>query len=75
MKQQNFHKSQILTLIIKNKRFMIILSFHEDSTKPLRSHKMIKGLYLHQMTSNPKNKGTLFSSTFKVEEKNVHLFF
>ena len=27
------------------------------------------------MMSNQKNKGTLFSSTFKVEDKQVHLFF
>ena len=27
------------------------------------------------MTSDPKNKGTLFYSTLKVENKKVHLFF
>jgi len=54
---------------------MIILLFHEDTVKTLRSCNMTQSLYLHQIKSNPKNKGTLFSSTFKVEEKNVHLFF
>ena len=54
---------------------MIILLFHEDTAKTLRSRNMTKSLYLHQMKSNPKNKGTLFSSTFKVEEKNVPLLF
>ena len=53
---------------------MVILSFHEDTGKPLRSHKMTKSSYLPQMTSDPKNKGTLFSSTLKVEEMKVHLF-
>ena len=36
---------------------------------------MTKSSYLPQMMSNQKNKGTLFSSTFKVEDKKVHLFF
>ena len=35
-----------------------------DTGKPLISYKMTKGSYLPQMESNPKNKGTLFSSTF-----------
>ena len=53
---------------------MVILLFHEDTGKPLRSHKMTNSSYLPQMMLNPKNKGTLFSSTLKVEEKKVHLF-
>ena len=54
---------------------MVSLSFHEDTGKPLRGHKMTKSSYLPQMTPNKKNKGTLFSSTFKVEDKKVCLFF
>ena len=54
---------------------MDILSFHEDTENPLRSPKMTKSSYLPQMTSNPKNKGTLFSSTLKVEDNEVFLFF
>ena len=54
---------------------MVSLSFNEDAGKLLRGHKMTKRSYLPQMTSNKKNKGTLFSSTFKVEDKKVHLFF
>ena len=53
---------------------MIILSFHEDTRKPLRSKKMTNSSYLPQMTLNPKNKGSLFSSTFKVEDNKVLLF-
>ena len=41
---------------------------------PLTSYEMSKSSYLPQMTSNPKNKGTLFSLTLKVEEGKVHLF-
>ena len=37
--------------------------------------KMRKWPYLSPGASNPKNKGTFFSSTFKVEEKKVPLFF
>ena len=54
---------------------MVSLLFHEDTRKPLGGHKMTKSSYLPQMTSNQKNKGTLFSSTLKVEEKKVVLFF
>ena len=54
---------------------MVILLFHGDAGKPLRSHKMTKSSYLPQMMSDPKNKGTLFSSTFKVKDKKVTLFF
>ena len=54
---------------------MIILSLHEDTAKPLRTHKMKKSLYLPQMMLGQKNKGTLFSSTLKVEENKVPLFF
>ena len=54
---------------------MVILLLNEDTGKPLRGHKMTKSSYLPQMTSNQKNKGTLFSSTLKVEEKKVMLFF
>ena len=35
---------------------------------------MTENSYLPQMTSDPKNKGTLFSSTLKVEEVKVHSF-
>ena len=54
---------------------MLVLLFHEDTGKPLRGNKMTKSSYLPQMTSNPKNKGTLFSSTFEVEENKVPLFY
>ena len=54
---------------------MVILSFHEGTVKPLTIKKMTKSSYLPQMTFYPKNKGTLFSSTLKVEEKKVVLFF
>ena len=37
--------------------------------------KMTKWPYLSPEVPNPKNKGTFFSSTFKVGEKNVPLFF
>ena len=40
----------------------------------LTSHTMSKSSYLHQMTSDPKNKGILFSSTLKVGEIKVDLF-
>ena len=36
---------------------------------------MTKWLYLSPEALNRKNKGTLFSSTFKVEDKKVPLFF
>jgi hypothetical protein len=42
---------------------------------PLTKHKLSKSPYLTQMTSDPKNKGTLFHSTLKVEEINLQLFF
>ena len=54
---------------------MVILLFDEGIGKPLTSPKMTKRSYLPQMTSDPKNKGTLFSSTLKVEDKKVLLFF
>ena len=54
---------------------MIILWFHKDTGKPHRSHKKTKSSYLPQMTSEPKNKGTFFSSTLKVEEGNSALIF
>ena len=54
---------------------MILLLFHEETRLPLKSDKMTKRSYLTQMTSDQKNKGTLFSSTFKVEDKKVPLFF
>ena len=54
---------------------MVISSFHDDGRKPLISHKMTTSSYLPQMMSDPKNKGTLFSSTFEVEENTVPLFF
>ena len=40
-----------------------------------RTKKMRKWPYLSPGASNPKNKGTFFSSKFKVEEKKVPLFF
>ena len=52
----------------------LILLFHLDTGKLLRSHKMTKSSYLTQMTSNQRNEGTLFSSTLKVEENKVLLF-
>ena len=54
---------------------MVILSFHEGTVKHLTSLKTTKSSYLPQMTSDQKNKDTLFSSTLKVEEKKVELFF
>ena len=54
---------------------MILLLFHEETRLPLTSDKMTKRSYLTQMTSDQKNKGTLFSSTFEVEDKEVPLFF
>ena len=53
---------------------MVILSCHEGTEKPLTSPKMTKSSYLAQITSDQKNKGTLFSSTLKVGEIKVHLF-
>ena len=38
------------------------------------NQKITKSLYLPQMMSDPKNKGTLFSLILKVEEGKVHLF-
>ena len=38
---------------------MDILSFHEDTNKPVRCYKMPKTFYLRQMTYNP----IIFSST------------
>ena len=49
--------------------FMMILG------NPLTSRAMSKCSYLPQMMYGPKNKVTLFSSTLKVEETNVPLFF
>ena len=43
---------------------------HYQVTNP----KMSKSSYLHQITSDPKNKGTLFSPTSKVVESKMHLF-
>ena len=54
---------------------MIIVLFHEETGQPLTSHKMTKSSYLTEMTSDKKNKGTLFPSTFKVEDNKVHLLF
>ncbi len=39
----------------------------------ITDHKMTKSSYLSQMLSDPKNKDTLFSSSFKVEETKVYL--
>ena len=38
------------------------------------SHKITKSSYLIHITSDPKNKDTLLSSTLKVGENKVHLF-
>ena len=54
---------------------MILLLFHEETRLPLKSDKMTKRSYITQMTLDQKYKGTLFSSTFKVEDKKVPLFF
>ena len=59
-------------ILVSNGYCYFVVSW--DTGKPLRSHKMTKGSYLPQMTPNPKNKGTLFSSTFKVEDRKVGLF-
>ena len=53
---------------------MAILLFCIDTEHRIANHKNTKGPYLHYMTSDKKNKGTLFSSTSKFEEKKVHLF-
>ena len=53
---------------------MVFLMFHEEVEKPLTSHKMTKSLRFPQMTSDQKNKGTLFASTLKIEEIKVQLF-
>ena len=57
---------------------MSILSFSdfmEMQGHPLTSNQVSKSSYLNQMTSDSKNKGTLFPSTLKVEGNNVPLFF
>ena len=41
---------------------------NEGPRKPLTSKKMTKSSYLPHITSDPKNKGTLFCSTMKVPE-------
>ena len=53
---------------------IVILSFYEGTRKPHASHKMTINSYLRQIKSDPKNKGTLYSSTLKVGEINVDLF-
>ena len=55
-------------------KLFVLLWFHEDTGTPLTSHKMSKISSISQMTSDPKNKGALFSSTFKVEDNKVTLF-
>ena len=54
---------------------MAILLFLVDAGHLIKNLKITKRLYLTQIKSNEKNKGTLFSSTFKVEGNKVHLFF
>ena len=56
-------------------RFLSFCDFMKILKTPLASNKMLKSWYLPQMTSDQKNKGTLFSSTLKVEDKKVLLFF
>ena len=53
---------------------MVFLLFYEDAGKPVMSHKRTKSLYLPQMMYDPKNKGTLFSSTLKIAEKRALIF-
>ena len=87
MKMSALFLLQLLKLKkIKCLYFLDQTSFEEDISSlsfcdfmkipetPLTSHKMSKSSYLPQMTSDPKNKGTLFSSTLKVEEGKVHSF-
>ena len=54
---------------------MANLLFSVDTKHFPANHKRTKRLYFTQMTSTKKNKGTLFSSTFKVKEYKVNLFF
>ena len=51
--------------------FSPFCDFTKIPGNPLTSHKMSKSSYLTQMTSDPKNKDTLFSSTLKVKENNM----
>ena len=53
---------------------MVILCFHEDIKHLIICPKITKKSYLSLMTYNPKNRGTLFSSTLKVGQTKVHLF-
>ena len=53
---------------------MAILLFGIDAKHMIKNQKNTKGPYLLYMMSDQKNKGTLFSSTSKVEEKKVDLF-
>ena len=48
--------------------------FHEDTGKPLASHKRTNSLYLTRMASDPKNIEILSSSILKVGEIKAHLF-
>ena len=54
---------------------MAFLLFNEGTWKPLTSQKLKKCSYLPQMLPDPKSKSTLFSSTLKVEDEKVLLFF
>ena len=54
---------------------MAILLFGIDAKHMIKNKKNTKGPYLLYMMSDKKNKGTLFSSTFEVEENKVPLFF
>merc|ERR1711895_80026 len=55
-------------------RYGLFLIFRITKTQ-CRTKKMRKWPYLSPGASNSKNKGTFFSSKFKVEEKKVPLFF
>ena len=54
---------------------MAILLFCVNAEHLAKSPQNTNCPYLQYMKSDQKNKGTLFSSTFKVEDKKVHLFF
>ena len=64
----NYFRDQRPTCLV-----MAILLFHEGTRQPLTSNKMKKA-QISLEWPRIKNKGTLFSSTFKVEDKKVQLF-
>ena len=54
---------------------MTVLLFYLDVEHVTKSDKNTKCPYINYMMSDQKNKGTLFSSTFEVEEMKEPLFF